>query len=1310
MKVRWAKIGLWTTLAVAGLAATTVVLWKTGRIERWARGELIRGVEQATGGRVSLGAFHITLLPFAVELDQFTLHGRESAGEAPFLHIDHVSVGVDLRALLERKVILGNVTVDRPAVDIQIDRNGHSNVPVPARHGPSKPWPHQLFAITIDHLRLNDGLIRLNDRRIPLTADGGRFTFGMDYASAGPGQDLYRGRIGWSQMRIAAQKWIPFRSDWSAQFTLGRRGGSLDQFRWELPHSSIEGRADWPEWTQPKAKVHYRIHLNLSDVRNLLRKPHTPTGIVDSTGAFDYAPKAWNLRGHYSAQDISLRYKWFHALRMRSRGTLLADPREVKIPDFQAWAMGGEFAGRVRMDLRTLVFTARTASHNVRLAQLLGSVENDNFPVQTLHWESNVQVDSVTTWRADFHDLASRGTMQWSPLTRTPAGELPASATIQYNYQMSTNTVFAQGRISTPNTQVNFDGTINDRDSNMTTDVVANNVHDWDDLINSIRGHDSEPVRILGRATWQGGLSGAITHPRFFGQVHAWQASYNRLHWDEIQGGVEYWPGGLTLTHMQVRRGHSLAAISLHMDFTNWAFLPDSPWDFTVRLAAANTDDLQGLAGTHYPVHGLLTGQFQGGGTHQQPELSGDFQFADLQAAGYRFARLSGHLEINPDLIRLAGVEGTFGPGTLGGTLTYRRADGNVAFDLFGRGLRLDKIDWAPSPSLLLAGRIDFHLTGSGPPLAPQGQGTVKISDFRAGGELLGSLSARLNSDGKQVHLALATSLARGTLDGNVVLTLADDYPIQGQLTAAGIDLDPFIKVGLHLTALTGRSQVDGRFRLSGQLLRPDTITVDADVSRLVLAYETVTLKSVGLLRLAYKKSEVRVEQAALTGIDSNFQLNGVVRFNRNQPLDLRVAGSMNLKLLAGFIPGIQSQGGVQVDAAIQGTFGQPRINGRARLENASLSYSDVPIGLSAVNGDLVFSSDHVSFSNLKAETGGGTLALDGSVNFAHGAASVQYDIHAIASQVRVRWPEGMSWLLDANTRMVGNAKGASLGGQLTLRRLLLTGGPNLAALSMMAPHQVNVESGSSFMQNLRLDFAVTSGAGAQLDWTGARIETDVNVRIRGTWNHPSVLGHVHLLAGRINFRGNTYRLSRGDMNFANPLVLDPVMNAEATTTIQQYDITVDLTGPASSMRLSYRSDPPLPESDVISLLALGYTGQASELRTTGVAGQYGATALLSQAVSSEVGGRIARLFGISRFQIEPYQGGTGTESNAAARIAIEQQVTPNLTVTYATNAASNAEQVIQIEYAVTRDISIVALRDINGTFGIDVEFKHRFK
>jgi translocation and assembly module TamB len=184
-------------------------------------------------------------------------------------------------------------------------------------------------------------------------------------------------------------------------------------------------------------------------------------------------------------------------------------------------------------------------------------------------------------------------------------------------------------------------------------------------------------------------------------------------------------------------------------------------------------------------------------------------------------------------------------------------------------------------------------------------------------------------------------------------------------------------------------------------------------------------------------------------------------------------------------------------------------------------------------------------------------------------------------------------------------------------------------------------------------------------------------------------------------------------LNFANPFRMDPTINVEATTTIQQYELTLNFSGQASKMSLSYRSDPPLPASDIVTLLAMGQTSTEVASRTGGISqgGSSGASALLSEAISSQLGGRVERLFGITRFRVDPGLAGLGaggSGQNAAARVTMEQQVTPNLTVTYVSNVSSTQQQVIQVEYNVTRTISVVALRDQNGTFGVDVKFKKR--
>jgi translocation and assembly module TamB len=304
-----------------------------------------------------------------------------------------------------------------------------------------------------------------------------------------------------------------------------------------------------------------------------------------------------------------------------------------------------------------------------------------------------------------------------------------------------------------------------------------------------------------------------------------------------------------------------------------------------------------------------------------------------------------------------------------------------------------------------------------------------------------------------------------------------------------------------------------------------------------------------------------------------------------------------------------------------------------------------------------------------------------------------------------------MSWLVGGNLELSGTSNAAVLSGHVQVQRLLFSEGVDVASFfAASSDSSVAPSTSSPFLQNLAFDVQGQTNPGARIEWTGAQVEIDGNVRLRGTWDRPVLLGDIHLLGGQMPFRGNTYQLTRGDINFANPFRLDPILNVEATSVISQYQVTIDFSGPASRLTLNYRSDPPLPDSDIIALLALGNTGEASALMSSS-SSNYGATALLSEAISSGLGGRIEHLFGISQFRVDPFVAGTATESNAAARITIEQQLRSNLTITYSTNAAtSNQYQLIQVEYAVKRDLSVVFLRDINGTNGLDVKWVKHFK
>ena len=117
-------------------------------------------------------------------------------------------------------------------------------------------------------------------------------------------------------------------------------------------------------------------------------------------------------------------------------------------------------------------------------------------------------------------------------------------------------------------------------------------------------------------------------------------------------------------------------------------------------------------------------------------------------------------------------------------------------------------------------------------------------------------------------------------------------------MAAEQLDVDPFITTALHLNALTSHSRVDGQFTITGALLRPESLTVAAELSHFAVEYESIKLENQGPLKFHYGGHEIRVEQADLRGTDTDFHITGFARFAGDRAVDLRLNGAVNLGLI----------------------------------------------------------------------------------------------------------------------------------------------------------------------------------------------------------------------------------------------------------------------------------------------------------------------------------------------------------------------------------------------------------------------------
>jgi len=231
-----------------------------------------------------------------------------------------------------------------------------------------------------------------------------------------------------------------------------------------------------------------------------------------------------------------------------------------------------------------------------------------------------------------------------------------------------------------------------------------------------------------------------------------------------------------------------------------------------------------------------------------------------------------------------------------------------------------------------------------------------------------------------------------------------------------------------------------------------------------------------------------------------------------------------------------------------------------------------------------------------------------------------------------------------------------------------------------------------------------------------ARLSGDADLRLRGSIARPAVLGRVDVLDGQATFHGTRYTLERGDITFANPVSIEPQLNLQAATHVRNYDLSITVTGtPDRGLNLNYRSEPPLPKSDIIALLALGRTGEESqqlqEQSGQSAFSDQATDLILNQALNDTVSSRFQRLFGASNIKIDPQ--GLTTETNPTGRgpqVTIEQEFANNLSLTFSTNVAQSSQQIIEGEYYFNRNLSVVGTRDQNGVVSFDVQVRRRKK
>jgi translocation and assembly module TamB len=587
----------------------------------------------------------------------------------------------------------------------------------------------------------------------------------------------------------------------------------------------------------------------------------------------------------------------------------------------------------------------------------------------------------------------------------------------------------------------------------------------------------------------------------------------------------------------------------------------------------------------------------------------------------------------------------------------------------------------------------------------------------------LGDLTLTAETRGQEMTFALDSNFAKSNIKGQGRMALSGDYPVDAQLSFANVTYSG-LNAWLESAVRTFDGSLDGQISVNGPMTRTEEMRGSLQVAKLEahsVALEgapkprvSLELHNQGAIVAALDHGVVTVRSAAITGPSTSLTLAGTASMVGSQALNLRVDGNVKLEVLEAINPDIFSSGAVVLNAAVTGNVAKPVINGRLQLQGASFNMVDLPSGISNANGQLSFNGTEAVIQNLTGETGGGKVTLSGFAGY--GGPEMQFRIEANADGVRVAYPPTVTTQASARLSLAGTTSRSLVSGTVTIQDVALHSHSDMGSLLNSAaapPSAASVSTG--ILAGMRFDVKVRTSPDIQFRTTlTENLQADANLTLRGNPDHPGMIGRVSVTQGDVVFAGTKYTIDQGTVTFYNPQKIEPILNVDLETTVQGVDVALSVSGPIDRMKLSYRSDPPLQFTEIVSLLGSGKAPTSDPVLAarTPVApqqsfGQTGASTILGAAVANPVSGRLQRLFGVSKLKIDPQI--TGASNTPQATLTLQQQISSDVTFTYIQDVTQSNSQIIRVEWAVNPNWSAIAARDRNGQFDVDVFYKKRF-
>ncbi len=972
-------------------------------------------------------------------------------------------------------------------------------------------------------------------------------------------------------------------------------------------------------------------------------------------------------------------------------------------------------------------------------------------PFQRLGLDTRINGLATANWvKGDQNTVIADAAFNLTPSAQGKAGEVAAQGSVDATYSQSNGAVdLRRLDLQTPASHIAAHGLLGayplTSPSGFTVDFQSHDLGEFDTVLRDLgltregkSGAAALPVKLAGQGDFHGSWTGSLVDPHFAGTAKATQLAIEMVpaagavkagpqpaatvpdaggqwvHWDSVEATGSYAAERIVIEHGLLHRGQAELAVDGTLDASPAStrlaapvFDSNSVLHAHIRAANVSLDDLLPLLGKKLPVTGAVDAQLQANGPVRALDGSGWVELNTATAWGAPITRLRAEGGLSGDLLKFSSINGSAPAGNLSASGSYNMKSRLFQVDAKGSGIDIAKIEGVRRQELGAVGKLGFSVAGSGTLDDPRLEVHATLNGTALGEESLGGLVLVAHTANRQANYIATTRLEGAEIDLSGQTALSGDYATQAKLTFSKFDIGGLLKMA-HVGGLTGQSALAGAVTLEGPLAHPLEMRGEARLRQLAASIAGVHLESRGDVHATLANGRIDLDPLHVTGESTDLKAQGSLSLKDKQQLDFAASGTINLKLAETIDPDLTAGGTTTFQVEAHGPLKDPGLRGRIDFQNGSLSLEDVPNGLSQLHGTLEFNQNRLEVKTLTAMSGGGLLSVGGYLAYQHGLYA---DLSVTGKSVRIRYPEGVSSLADTTLRLQGSQNNLLLSGDVLITRFSVSPDLDIAALASTANAVQTIAPPDAPSNHIRLDVHVVSSPQLNFQNAYAKLAGNVDMRLRGTVASPSLLGRVSITEGSAVIAGTRYDLQRGDIFFTNPVRIEPSIDLNATARVEDYDITLGLHGTLQKLAVTYRSDPPLPEADVVALLALGRTENQQRLYTQqqeqSVANPT-TDALLGGALNATVSSRVQKLFGAGSVKVDPNY--IGTLGNSTSRITVEEQLGRDVTLTYATNVDTTGQQLLQAEVAINRHVSLLVARDESGVFSMVIKATRRFR